>query len=270
MRDYRRFVILTTGRSGSTWLAEALNSHDEVVCFGSLFEVNADYVSFDSPGYDNFDDAAIAQRDAEPLSFLRERVFGDHPARAVGFKIQYTNWFGFPGLLEELAADAALRVIHLRRRNLLRTLASLRLAERTGQYHAKPLRVGPQRMLQALRHPLRAVGRLRSRMETRTYAPPSIRLSVEECREFFMRAKLEAQRHDELFAGHDRLDVDYEEMVDDFAAVSRRLQQFLGVTQRTLTYTQRPLNAAPARDMIANYDELRDAFQGAPSADYMD
>ena len=39
MRDYVRFVILTTGRSGSTWLVEALNSHDEIVCFGSLFEV---------------------------------------------------------------------------------------------------------------------------------------------------------------------------------------------------------------------------------------
>ena len=61
MRDYVRFVILTTGRSGSTWLVEALNSHDEIVCFGSLFEVNADYVSFDTPGYDNFDAAAISQ-----------------------------------------------------------------------------------------------------------------------------------------------------------------------------------------------------------------
>ena len=107
-------------------------------------------------------------------------------------------------------------------------------------------------------------------METRTYAPPSIRLSIDECRDFFMRAKLTEQRHDELFAAHDRLDVDYEEMVDDFEAASRRLQDFLGVTHDLLTYTQQPLNTAPTHDMIANYDELREAFKDTPAAAYLD
>ncbi len=70
MQDYTRFVIITTGRTGSTWMVQALNSHSAVVCFGSPFEVGSNYVSFDVEGYDNFDSQARALRDRDGLEFL--------------------------------------------------------------------------------------------------------------------------------------------------------------------------------------------------------
>ncbi len=272
MSRYTRFVIVTAGRTGSTWLVDALGSHDEIVCFGSVFEVGADYVSFDVEGYDNFDARDRALRDTAPVKFLRQRIFGQHHAgvRAVGFKFQYRNWFGFPGLLEHLVADPQLKVIHLRRRNLLRALVSLRLAQMSGQYHRQSIRLGWRRIGLAVRHPARAIQRLRVRLAARHYAPPGLVLTSEECQQFFMRTKLTEAHYDNLFAEHERIEVLYEDMAEDFGSVSDKVQEFLGVTGRTLGSRHQPLNVAPTRQLMSNCDELYEAFKDTPHAVFFD
>ncbi len=62
--------------------------------------------------------------------------------KAVGFKFQYRNWIGFGKVIDSLVADHALKVIHLRRDNLLRSLISFRLMRATGQYHRVPRQLG--------------------------------------------------------------------------------------------------------------------------------
>lgn len=264
MDDYSRFLVLTTGRTGSMWLTDALNSHSQIICFGSVFEARADYVSYDVEGYDNFSDSDRALRDRDCAAFLRERIFGRHGpgVRAVGFKLQYRNLFGFPDLREHLLEDRKLKVIHLRRRDLLRSLISLRLAKATGRYHKQPVRVGWRKVATALRHPARAIGRLRVRAAQRQYRPPGLLLTKEECEQYFRQTRRSERRFDSLFAAHERFDLLYEEMVDDFEAALTRVQEFLGVSSRTLTSVQERVNTAPNRDLVRNYDELRSAFQG--------
>ena len=263
--DYVRFIVLTAGRTGSMWLVEALNSHRQIICFGSVFEARADYVSFDVEGYDNLSAEDRALRDGDFAKFLRERVFAECDAGvgAVGFKLQYKNVFGFPGLLKYLTADRDLKVVHLRRRDLLRSLISLRLAKTTGHYHRQPVRIGWRTILTAMRHPARAVARLRVRLAQRSYSPSGLTLTKEECEQFFLETRWTEAHYDNLFSEHERLDILYEEMVEDRQAAFGRVQEFLGVHPRTLAYTQQPLNEAAISELLNNYDELRASFQGS-------
>ena len=59
----------------------------------------------------------------------------------------------------------------------------------------------------------------------------------------------------------ERIDVRYEEMAREPQSIFGQLQEFLGVQEQTLTYSQQPLNVAPMRELLANYDELREAFR---------
>ena len=268
MQDYARFVIVTTGRTGSTWLVEALNSHSEVVCFGSMFEVGSDYVSFDVERYDNFDSRARSLRDRDELAFLSSYIFGEHAAgtKAVGFKFQYRNWIGFGDVINSLIASRDLKVIHLRRDKLLRSLISFRLAQATGQYHRRSRQLVWRKALLALRHPARAAQRLPSLLRRKQYVAPGLTLSKEQCSEFFMGTRMQELRFDELFEEHEQLDITYEAMVEDFSAISRRVLDFIGVHPEQLSYTQQPLNVQPVHTVLSNFDELADAFRGTPAA----
>ena len=272
MRDYARFVVVTTGRSGSTWLVQALNSHSQVVCFGSPFEVGSDYVSFDVQHYDNFDSRARSLRDRDGLAFLSSYIFGEHVegTKAVGFKFQYRNWIGFGKVINSLVASQELKVIHLRRNNLLRSLISFRLTRATGQYHRRPRQLGWRKAMLALRHPAQAVQRLPSLLKRKEYVAPVLTLSKEECSEFFMQTRMQEQRFDEMFREHERLDITYEQMVEDFPATSERVLDFIGVHTEQLSYTQQPLNVQPVRALLNNFDELADAFRGTPAAAFFD
>ena len=272
MQSYARFVIVTTGRSGSTWLVQALNSHSEVVCFGSPFEVGSDYVSFDVEHYDNFDTRARSLRDRDGVAFLSSYIFGQHAAdtKAVGFKFQYRNWIGFGKVINSLVASQELKVIHLRRDNLLRSLISFRLMRATGQYHRRPREFGWRTALLALRHPARAAQRLPSLLRKKQYVAPVLTLSKEECSEFFMQTRMQERRFDEMFEGHELLDLTYEAMVEDFPAISERVLEFIGVQTRQLSYTQQPLNVQPIRALLSNFDELASEFRDTPAAAFFD
>lgn len=263
MSDYTRFIVVTAGRTGSMWLVDALNSHPQIVCFGSVFEARADYVSFDVEGYDNFSEQDRALRNEDVATFLRKRIFRaeDPGTKAIGFKLQYKNVFGFEGLLEHLVEDRPLKVLHLKRRDLLRSLISLRLAETTGHYHRQPLRLEWRTVSLGVRHPLRAIQRLRVRLGQRNYTPTGLMLSKEECEQYFVETARAESHYDGLFSAHDRIDVFYEELVDDFLAATGRLQEFLGVAPQMLSSRQERVNSPATRDLVRNYDELRAAFR---------
>ena len=263
MLGYCRLIVLTSGRTGSSWLTQALNSHPQIVCFGSVFGASTDFVSFDVDGYDNFSTQDQALRERDVQKFLQERIFCDHGSdvRAVGFKLQYKNVYGYPSLLDHLTADRELRVVHLQRRNLLRSFISLQLAETTGQYHRQPLRLGWRRLLTGLRHPERAIERLRTRLATRSYTPPSLRLAKEDCEQFIQRTRWSQGHYNKRFSAQEGMGILYEEMVKDAQSAFGRVQEFLGVERRALSYSQQPLNVAPMRDLLANYDELREALR---------
>ncbi len=279
--DYVRFIVLAGARTGSTMLVRALNSSPHIRCFGEVFNGSVDFVPFDVEGYDNFSAGDRALRDRDLEAFLRERIFSPVPPGigAVGFKLLFGQHLKFPGLIENVILDREIRVLRLARRNLLRALVSLKIAESTSVWAEKEgtlvgNTLAPSNALQAIRHPLRAVAALRRRarlmLPPREARRPMVTIPVEECRSMFRFVEKREARFDEFLSGHSMVKLSYEDLVERPDDAFEQAQSFLGVAPVQLTVTSRRQNPEPLRDLLANYDELRDAFRNTPYAAFFE
>ena len=116
--DYRRFLILSSPRSGTHMLRTALGGHASLVCLPEMF--NPDWIK-----------GAPFDADTDERVILERHIFCDYPpsVSAVGFVLhrsgaRFGNW---PGLWRRLIDDEDLHVISLRRGNLLRRYLSWRV-----------------------------------------------------------------------------------------------------------------------------------------------
>ena len=137
---YRKFMVLSSPRSGTHMLRTSLDGHPNVVCLTEMF--NPDYTT------DNY---AYDENTAEE-TILQQFVFRSYQpeVEAVGFCIhrvgaRFGNWRRLWSLLEGLSD---LYVISLRRENLLRRYLSFQL--RTHQ----DIRTNPPSPMEFDRHKL--------------------------------------------------------------------------------------------------------------------
>lgn len=271
-RDYVRFIVLSQPRTGSTLLAQSLNSHPAARCFGEIFNTKVSFIHYQQWGYDQHsaDDKALRAR--APAEFLRERIFPPRleGVRAVGFKLMYEDPQAFDGLTELLRDDVGLHVLHLRRRNLLRVLVSYKIVEETGVvFQGDPAAVLGSRLtkanaVRAVRHPLRALKRLREVWPRGERDSTTVTISPVELSEFVEAGQRWAAHYEELFAHHRKLDLFYTDLEDDREPTLERVQTFLGLEPTPLKTTLAKQHPHPLRELINNYDELLAACRGGP------
>ena len=138
-----KFCLLTTQRSGSTWLNELLGSHPEVKLFpGEIFldrpsKINLGWV--EDPDFLTFYDYQQKQELNRPrvtFKYLDEidHYPGDH--RAIGFHLMYNQLADNPEILFRLIVDGY-KIVHLERRNYLDTLISMANMNRRNIVHAR-------------------------------------------------------------------------------------------------------------------------------------
>lgn len=163
--------------------------------------------------------------------------------KAVGFKLFYNHltlseW-------EQFASYDGFDVIHLTRKNRLRTILSLDLAMQTDQWVTTafdPETHQPRCML--------PVSTLIKRME---------KLGRQEA------------RTRKLFEGRRMLEVVYEDMVESNSDTFSRLGEFLRVDDLQLEKVMlRKQNAGRLVDLIANYDEVHDALKNSEYCSCLD
>ena len=261
--DPVRFIILSGPRTGSTLVQGALNSSPEIICFGEIFNQHLDAIDYRTEGYESTV-ADMDLRAANPGAFLRERILTDpaRPVRATGFKFHYDHFWGFPGLMEILKEDRDLSVIHLRRRNVLRMVISAKIAEETGVYfQSAGTRSGLQGMV--VRGLRRVWPRPRLPQDKVTVEPEEIRHAV-------LESDLTAQHWEGIFRDHKILKLNYEDLVPDPGPEFDRIQSFLGVTPTNLAVKTARQNPEPLAELIANYEELRNAFRGTEYESFLD
>lgn len=243
-----RFIIVCAARTGSTLLRLLLQSHSDVCCHGEIITpdpqralqlagMKAEYKS-------NLRDLLIETRKADPARFLQD--FALYPGRflAVGLKIKYSEFV--PEVIGN-ARDWVLehkdvKIIHLKRENLLRRLVSHRLAVQSGV--TMVLRGGD------------------------VPAYESLRLDLDTCIHDFAAVRAEEERFAALFSDHAVLDVTYERVVDPNSGECARILDFLGVPQAPLTTRMVKLGRDDLADSIENYDDLRRQAQGTPYAHF--
>jgi LPS sulfotransferase NodH len=228
-RDYRRFIVLTRARTGSNMLLSMLNSHPAIRAQGELF-------------------ARVSRARADDV--LRKALFSRVPrhVQAVGFKIFYYHPLGDQSSLiwDQLAILDGLLVIHLKRRNILRTLVSRKVAEQQGIWLARE------------DSPHRPVSERR------------VSFTVEELRERFAQARRWERDFAVRFAAQPVICVYYEDLVSRPREEFRRVTNLLDVScsePRVGTSRQNPETLV---QLIRGYPILKEAFAATEWAEFFE
>lgn len=240
-RRYRRFVIVGVARTGSTVLISLLNAHSRAVCFGEIFR-SPDAIGWDvRPFAGAPDPAQLARYRADPVAFMQREVYRRWPPRirAAGFKIfcYHAREAPFAAVWDALAAQRDIAVIHVKRRNRLAQLVSLRRAHLTNMWSST------------------SPGAARA---------PRLRLDPDACARHFAETERMEREADALFAGHPLLQVAYEDLDADQAGEMARVFDFLGLPRERVATPLARQRGDRLETAVENHEELRRAFAGGP------
>jgi LPS sulfotransferase NodH len=241
-----RFVILSAARTGSTLLHYMLASHPGVFAAGEIFnpvEKEQGIIAWCDPSDPhaaiNTDEKLLELRQTQPMRFVQELIkateaWGGYPV--IGFKWHYWEPSPEEAAAQYLFADKSIRVIHLKRRNLLRQVLSFQRAVQTEQW-----------------------------VRLRGEAPlelPAISLPMEKLLPEIAAVEGKEHEYERGMSGHPILNLYYEDLAQDPQAVGRQALEFLGVdpSEEMRVLTEKT-NADSLRDAIIDYDELKEKFQ---------
>lgn len=245
--DLGRFAVVSSPRSGTTWLVDLLNSHPQIACFSEIF-LHDHFGNMphggrqDAPTWDSFSTLRLPglgprKRLQLYFEYLDREIYSNrHGAPAVGFKLMYSHaerGFGIPAYLKL----ARVSLVHLVRENHLDVLLSEETLRARKYHHAAPGAEVPVVQVE---------------LEAATLAHRLARFE----------AAIDAGRADFKTLGTPWLEVTYEELLEDPAKINRILE-FLGVERcaESLTSQFKKLNPTDHRQTIANYDEVRKALR---------
>lgn len=240
--DYRRFIILGRGRTGSNFLRGLLNSHSQIVTFGELFRFY-DSIGWEFPLYDRYwqDPGLIALMQNDPVGFLEKKVFRKYPKQvsAVGFKLFYyhAQEDSRRAVWTFLRDRKDIRIIHLKRNNTLRMILSEKKAFKTDNW-------------------TNTTG-----IEEEKF---TVTLDYEECLWRFRHEQGVAEEFDRFFYGHPKLTLLYEHLSSDYRDAVKPVLEFLGVNHEPLKPATYKQSNQPLAEAIVNYFELKEKFRNTP------
>jgi len=261
--NIQRFMILGSARTGSNFLLSLLSSHPSIKTYGELFNL------------DKLPRENLIEALEDPVAYLRRRVYKPHGPgiSAVGFKMFYDHlkkdyfdkpvqaadtsqrlqdkfdqfsefiesnydWdtlaMRFRGAWDFLIEDVSLAVIHLKRRNALDTLISLKRAFATNEWW---------------------------RLKSDSRPKFAVHLDPEECSRYFHRMSDFQAAADTAFAAHPKIDLIYEDLAERQQDGLKVIFSLLEVPSLPLTTRMIKQNTAPARETVANYEQLKNHFR---------
>jgi LPS sulfotransferase NodH len=247
-RAYCRFVVVGIARTGSTLLTNLLNLSPGALAYGELFrrptEIGWDIRPFAS----RRSDRTLALYRSAPLDFLDRMIFRSYPRsiRAVGFKLFYYHAEEppFRAVWQRLEMDKSIHVIHLRRRNILAQLLSLKVAERTQMWAST---------------------------STSGAKVEPLALDPDECARHFDWVRGLEEDCADRFGDHPVLDLDYENLVGYQDKSMVGVQHFLGLPPVTgLVPNVKRQRSVPLAIAVANYDELMRRFRRTAWSEFFD
>lgn len=240
-----RFLIVSRGRTGSNLLLSLLHSHRSI------------YMVSEAVGEWQLNDpeqrAEILRLGVVPYI---EQCFGRTLFEAaVGIKTLYYQiekehglQYGIPEMQEILAflqSQQDIKIIHLKRRNRLQTLASNRVAKLTRKYRAED-------------------------QGSLSDDKAKITLDTAECEQEFELIGEKEAFYDEAFKNHPKLEVYYENLVAGQVQECGRILDFLGVRRQPLKTTMKKQRTRPLSEVIENYEELKKYFSATEWARFFD
>ncbi len=243
--DYTRFVILGRSRVGSNLLRGLLNAHSQAVVFGEIFQ-NKQEIGWAMEGFPtNGRTKRLFLR--QPVQLLEQKLWRNYPegTTAVGFKIFYyhardVEW---TAVWDYLQQDANLRVLHLKRQNLLDVHLSRKramLSEEWVSTGGTAVKVG------------------------------AIPLNYDECLADFEQTRAWEREAETFFKYHPTLELLYEALTANTAHEMRRVQEFLGLDYETVQPQTSKQRKRPLAQAITNFAALKAQFAGSPWAAFFE
>jgi LPS sulfotransferase NodH len=239
------FCILTTQRSGSTWLVSLLDSHPQIKAFSELFigetfaHQSDEYLAWSDESLSLFYEFAKMHPEMGPFKVFQyletlSHYSGTH--HAIGFKLMYNQLAQQPEILIKLIL-ARYKVINLIRENPLDILISKANFRRSGLPHTKEeqalkaIELKPALLLKDLEKQDRKT----KLMQTLLNLLP---LQI--------------------------LNVTYESLCDDRQTVMNSVLNFLGVEDQTVNLQSELKKISKGRysQKIANFEEVKMALSG--------
>ena len=246
-KNYTRFIILGRSRTGSNLLRGLLNEHAQIVVLGELFQ-NEQEIGWAYPGYSQ-SPKMLKLFHNQPVKFLGEKVFRNYPTQtaAVGFKIFYyharsKNW---QPVWDYLRNQQNLHVIHIKRRNLLKTHLSKKRAEQTDEW-------------------------VNTTGQPQKPKSNSLRLDFAECQQDFEQTRAWETENDVFFREHPSLEIFYEDLARNYADEMQRVLTFLNITPQPLKPQTHKQARQALSDTIENYAELKSQFAGTQWASFFE
>ena len=246
---YIKGVILNSQRSGSTFLKTCLNAHPEIRCYGELLVGGNHEPSRPilgnrllTKGY-----AYLRGRCWNPERIM-ETYYGRKEAPVVLFKAMY-NHVDNPRVRNYLADNKEIRVIHLRRDNLLKQYVSRRLIHARHERGWRP---------------------------HSTYQLPvvSIRISPQHAIEEMRRVRNAFHDFERLFSRHRKIELVYEQLFNGPTLSNDAWRAVCGLLEieyvEDATSNLIKINPNTLRPMVKNYDELAAALAGTEFEKYLD
>ena len=221
----QRFAIVGNARTGSNFLLDGLKTSPAIRMYHEIFASHNREIGKD---FDRI------------LSTIYQHE--SRSTRVVGFKVFYNHLTAEEW--NKLAAQEDLKVIHLTRKNRLRTVISLEIAFKTGQWTKARKSGGPKEKRVTL-DPLKLWKRLEEIEEGETTT----------------RAR---------FCDRQMLEIVYEELVRSPHQAFEAISAYLGVEGvdpgKIRLKRQNPERLA---HLIVNYDEVRSALENTRFAEYL-
>jgi hypothetical protein len=230
MKEYRKFLLLTSPRSGTHMLKSSLDAHPNIVCLTEMF--NPDYNVNNKLGYD----------DSLPAKQVLDKfIYCDYEpeVKAVGFCLhrigaRFGNW---PNLWKILQEDKDVYVISLSRGNLLRRYLSVQLQQIKNLDGAKlePMFFEPEKLIQD-----------------------------------FQRQRKKINEYNEFFGDRPLIEVSYEQLCNDYEKTMENLQKLLEVPTVPLKPGTGKRNNPPISNFVVNYEELKEKFADTEWSSFFD
>jgi len=241
------FIILTSPRSGSTWLVSLLNQMADTTTYGELFLPRKRSGKWDADfAHLRFVEARQAGRHNRPAEVFKYLDTLYQQPGAVGFKLMYSHLRRYPELMVYFLVHRV-RVIHLVRKNPLDILIS------------------------------RAVKRKLEQAHRLANAPPVEGVQVEPNTDTLLKKlqikqrKMNRARHLLRWSGLRQLEVGYEELQKD-PSVFSGLCQFLSIEsdgKMPVSKFQKVRRDSQIK-VLKNYGEVRQVLEGTNYLVYLE
>ena len=238
-QDYNKFIVLGHPRSGSSMLISTLRKHPQIVSFGEIFHPRSVFLNF-NPNRNTISlNRILALRNKYPVEFLDRFIFTSYKndLKAIGFKLfpEHIENIRFNSIWNWLESNKDVKIILLKRQNLLASYASFLLAIKDNKWNIKD-----------------ELDRTKS----------TVNIDPENLSKYISKRKSYDDKIKRNIRYHKILEINYEEMSKNSVYTMRMVQDFLEteILNLKVRLVKQEIRALP--EVIENFEELKASFSG--------